>query len=168
VVVATKTTGLEALLRDRIALVVAHRLSTIVHADKICVILNGGIAAQGRHEELLQTSPLYASLYQRRFLPGEAEAPVEADLVMPVPDSGTPAAIGFARASGIPRTAAVRTVEAFRAAVTDAIRGHELTTIVAKVEARGPATYLTDLTLLENRFQFRRYVQGLAREGPAT
>ena len=36
---------------------------------------------------------------------GEAlalEAPVEADLVMPVPDSGTPAAIGFARASGIP------------------------------------------------------------------
>jgi len=31
-----------------------------------------------------------------------AEAPVEADLVMPIPDSGTPAAIGFARASGIP------------------------------------------------------------------
>jgi amidophosphoribosyltransferase len=31
-----------------------------------------------------------------------AEAPVDADLVMPVPDSGTPAAIGFARASGIP------------------------------------------------------------------
>src|SRR5439155_11606661 len=30
------------------------------------------------------------------------EAPVEADLVMPAPDSGTPAAIGFARASGIP------------------------------------------------------------------
>jgi ATP-binding cassette subfamily B protein len=70
--------AMERLLRDRIALVVAHRLSTIVHADKICVILNGGIAAQGRHEELLQTSPLYASLYQRRFLPGEAEAPLEA------------------------------------------------------------------------------------------
>src|SRR5205814_10607608 len=49
--------ALERLLRDRIALVVAHRLSTIVHADKICVILDGGIAAQGRHEELLQTSP---------------------------------------------------------------------------------------------------------------
>jgi ATP-binding cassette subfamily B protein len=70
--------ALERLLRDRISLVVAHRLSTIVHADKICVILKGGIAAQGRHEELLQTSPLYASLYQRRFLPGEAEAPVDA------------------------------------------------------------------------------------------
>src|SRR5204862_131063 len=32
------------------------------------------------------------------------ESPVEADLVMPIPDSGTPAAIGFARASGIPYT----------------------------------------------------------------
>jgi ABC-type multidrug transport system fused ATPase/permease subunit len=70
--------AMERLLQDRIALVVAHRLSTIVRADKICVILNGGIAAQGRHEELLETSPLYASLYQRRFLPGEAEAPAEA------------------------------------------------------------------------------------------
>jgi len=58
--------------------VVADGLSTVVRADKICVILNGGIAAQGRHEELLQTSPLFASLYQCRFLPGEAEAPVEA------------------------------------------------------------------------------------------
>lgn len=70
--------AMQRLLRDRIAFVVAHRLSTIVHADKICVILNGGIAAQGRHEELLETSPLYASLYRRRFLPGEAEAPAEA------------------------------------------------------------------------------------------
>jgi ABC-type multidrug transport system fused ATPase/permease subunit len=69
--------ALERLLRDRISLVVAHRLSTIVHADEICVIMNGGIVAQGRHEELLQSSPLYASLYQRRFLPGEAEAPTE-------------------------------------------------------------------------------------------
>jgi ABC-type multidrug transport system fused ATPase/permease subunit len=67
---------LERLLRDRISLVVAH--PTIVHADKICVILKGAIAAQGRHEELRGTSPLYASLYQRRFLPGEAEAPVDA------------------------------------------------------------------------------------------
>src|SRR5918999_1932647 len=44
-------------------------------------------------------------VYAARVRMGEAlarEAPVEADLVMPVPDSGTPAAIGFARASGIP------------------------------------------------------------------
>jgi amidophosphoribosyltransferase len=44
-------------------------------------------------------------IHTARVRMGEAlarEAPVEADLVMPVPDSGTPAAIGFARASGIP------------------------------------------------------------------
>jgi amidophosphoribosyltransferase len=44
-------------------------------------------------------------VYSARVRMGEAlarEAPAEADLVMPVPDSGTPAAIGFARASGIP------------------------------------------------------------------
>lgn len=44
-------------------------------------------------------------VHQARVRMGEtlaAEAPAEADLVMPVPDSGTPAAIGFARASGIP------------------------------------------------------------------
>jgi hypothetical protein len=56
-----------------------------VHADKICVILNGGIAAQGRHEELLERSPLYASLYQRRFLPGEAEAPATTLLLTDLP-----------------------------------------------------------------------------------
>src|SRR3954451_12504348 len=44
-------------------------------------------------------------IYGSRVNMGErlaAEAPVEADLVMPIPDSGTPAAIGFARAAGIP------------------------------------------------------------------
>jgi amidophosphoribosyltransferase len=44
-------------------------------------------------------------VHTARVRMGEAlaqEAPIEADLVMPVPDSGTPAAIGFARASGIP------------------------------------------------------------------
>jgi sulfopyruvate decarboxylase subunit beta len=37
----------------------------------------------------------------------------------------------------------------------------ELTTIVAKVEANGPAAYVTDLSLLENRFQFRRHIRSL-------
>jgi amidophosphoribosyltransferase len=46
-----------------------------------------------------------AEVHSARVRMGErlaAEAPVEADLVMPIPDSGTPAAIGFAKASGIP------------------------------------------------------------------
>ncbi len=70
---------------------------------------------------------------------------------------------GLARASGIPRTATVRNVEAFRSAVSEALRGRELATIIAKVEASGPASYVTGLTLLENRFQFQRYIQSLQR-----
>ena len=70
---------------------------------------------------------------------------------------------GIARASGISRVATVRSCENFEAAVTEAVRGSELTTIIAKVEAAGPAGYVTDLALLENRFQFRRHIQSLRR-----
>jgi sulfopyruvate decarboxylase subunit beta len=72
---------------------------------------------------------------------------------------------GIARASGIANTATVRSVEDFQSAVTPAIRGSGLATIIAKVEATGPSAYVTDLGLLENRFQFARHVQSL-RRGP--
>ncbi|HEV2490079.1 MAG TPA: thiamine pyrophosphate-dependent enzyme [Candidatus Acidoferrales bacterium] len=68
---------------------------------------------------------------------------------------------GIARASGIKKAMTVRSVEEFKSAVDAAIRGNELTTIVAKVEAAGPAKYVTDLALLENRFQFSRHVRSL-------
>jgi len=55
----------------------------------------------------------------------------------------------------------VRSVESFKTAVTDAVKANELTTIIAKVEAKGPVAYVTDLSLLENRFQFRRHIQSL-------
>jgi sulfopyruvate decarboxylase subunit beta len=42
----------------------------------------------------------------------------------------------------------------------------ELSCIVAKVEAVGPKGYVTDLALLENRFQFKRHVEGLLSEIP--
>jgi sulfopyruvate decarboxylase subunit beta len=70
---------------------------------------------------------------------------------------------GIARAAGIPRVSTVGSVESFKTAVTDAIHGDQLTAIIAKVEAKGPAAYVTDLALLENRFQFRRYIQSLKR-----
>jgi len=66
----------------------------------------------------------------------------------------------IARAAGIPRTSTVDTCEGFQRAFLDALRGNELTTIVAKVEAKGPAAFVTDLGLLENRFQFQRFVRG--------
>src|SRR5262250_2661317 len=70
---------------------------------------------------------------------------------------------GVARAAGIPRVLTVRSSESFKAAVTGAVHGNELTTIIAKVEAKGPAAYVTDLSLLENRFQFCRHIQSLKR-----
>ena len=67
-----------------------------------------------------------------------------------------------AAASGIPRTATVRTLEDFRKAFDDALAAKDLTSIVAKVEAVGPSGYVTDLSLLENRYQFQRYLRDSA------
>ena len=64
----------------------------------------------------------------------------------------------IAKAAGVARTATVTTIEAFTRALDDALAAGELTTIVAKVEAVGPSTFVTDLALLENRFQFQRYL----------
>jgi sulfopyruvate decarboxylase subunit beta len=63
-----------------------------------------------------------------------------------------------ARAAGIARTRTVRTCEQFVAAFEEAMGLEELSCIVAKVEAVGPKGYVTDLALLENRFQFAREV----------
>ncbi len=68
---------------------------------------------------------------------------------------------GIARAAGIPMVLTVRTVEDFKSTVKNALDGEQLATIVAKVEATGPSGYVTDISLLENRFQFRRYIQSL-------
>jgi sulfopyruvate decarboxylase subunit beta len=66
---------------------------------------------------------------------------------------------GIAMASGIPHSSTVDTIDAFTHAFDDALARRDLTTLVAKVEAIGPAAYVTDLSLLENRFQFQRYLR---------
>lgn len=60
--------ALERLMEDRTAIIIAHRLSTIRHADKICVVFDGRIVAQGRHEELIEVSGLYRELYEKQFM----------------------------------------------------------------------------------------------------
>ncbi|MDQ3517118.1 MAG: thiamine pyrophosphate-dependent enzyme [Gemmatimonadota bacterium] len=67
----------------------------------------------------------------------------------------------IALGAGIQRSATVRTLDEFRAAFADALAANDLTTIVAKVEALGPSGYVTDLSLLENRYQFQRYMKNL-------
>lgn len=55
------------LMQGRTTLVIAHRLSTIVDADKIYFIENGTISGAGTHQELLQTTPLYAQYVHDQF-----------------------------------------------------------------------------------------------------
>jgi sulfopyruvate decarboxylase subunit beta len=69
---------------------------------------------------------------------------------------------GMARAAGIPRASTVSALDDFRTAFQQALAGDELTTIVAKVEAVGPSGYVTDLSLLENRYQFARHLKTLS------
>jgi sulfopyruvate decarboxylase subunit beta len=68
---------------------------------------------------------------------------------------------GMASAAGVPNAVTVRTLDAFTDSFTTALEANDLTTIVAKVEAKGPPLYLTDLPMLENRFQFQRHLRGL-------
>src|SRR5438105_484859 len=64
----------------------------------------------------------------------------------------------IAAAAGVPRTAMMTILDDFTRAFDEALAANDLTTIVAKVEAVGPATFVTDLSLLENRFEFQRYL----------
>ncbi len=63
--------ALENLMENRTSIVIAHRLSTVLHADRILVVEKGRIVGQGRHEELLATCPLYAKLYDMQFGHGQ-------------------------------------------------------------------------------------------------
>ena len=66
---------------------------------------------------------------------------------------------GIAAAAGVPRTATARALGEFTRAFDEALAADELTTIVAKVEAVGPSAYVTGLSLLENRFEFQKYLK---------
>ena len=59
--------ALETLMTGRTTLVIAHRLSTVEHADRIVVLSHGRIAEIGNHAELLAANGVYASLYRLQF-----------------------------------------------------------------------------------------------------
>jgi subfamily B ATP-binding cassette protein MsbA len=60
--------ALERLMRDRTVLVIAHRLSTVQHADRIVVLEKGRIVATGTHDQLLDQHGLYRRLYDLQFV----------------------------------------------------------------------------------------------------
>ena len=65
--------ALEALERGRTSLVIAHRLATVQHADRIVVMDRGAIVAQGAHADLMKQGGLYANLAALQFLDSETK-----------------------------------------------------------------------------------------------
>jgi ATP-binding cassette, subfamily B, bacterial MsbA len=61
--------ALSHLMKGRTTLVIAHRLTTIEHADRVVVLADGQILEQGTHSELLQLNGLYARLHSQNFTP---------------------------------------------------------------------------------------------------
>ncbi|MNM36093.1 Lipid A export ATP-binding/permease protein MsbA [compost metagenome] len=62
--------ALPSLMAGRTTLVIAHRLATVQHADRIAVIDKGRLVAVGTHRQLIEQSPLYARLASLQFSPG--------------------------------------------------------------------------------------------------
>ncbi len=60
--------AIDTVLKERTSLVVAHRLSTVVKADKILVLQNGEIIEMGTHKELLKQKGYYFDLYRNQFM----------------------------------------------------------------------------------------------------
>lgn len=59
--------ALQKLMADRTTLVIAHRLSTVEHADRIVVLTQGWVTESGTHRELMTRNGVYAGLYRNQF-----------------------------------------------------------------------------------------------------
>ena len=84
--------GLETVMRDRTAIVIAHRLSTVKHADRIVVMDHGQIIEEGTHDGLMAQGGHYAELYDTYFRHQSSDyVPWESEV-----DLRTPLAVGAA------------------------------------------------------------------------
>src|SRR5437773_1956583 len=64
--------AIDRVIEGTTSIVIAHRLSTVLHADKIVVVNRGTVEAVGTHAELLTTNEIYARLYRLQFAEVEA------------------------------------------------------------------------------------------------
>ncbi|MDT8897431.1 ABC transporter ATP-binding protein [Thermanaerothrix sp. 4228-RoL] len=71
-------TALQQLMKGRTSFVIAQRISTVMNADLILVLDRGQIVAQGRHEDLLEESEIYAEIYSSQLLDDEAQFTADA------------------------------------------------------------------------------------------
>jgi len=62
-------------MKGRTSFVIAQRISTVLNADQILVLDRGKIVARGTHEELLETSELYAEIYSSQLVDDAAPEP---------------------------------------------------------------------------------------------
>ncbi len=68
--------ALDKLMKGRTSFVIAQRISTVMNADQILVLDKGQIVAQGKHEELIEQSPIYAEIYHSQLV-GDVELDAE-------------------------------------------------------------------------------------------
>ncbi len=76
--------ALDELMKGRTSFVIAQRISTVLNADQILVLDQGKIAASGTHEELLETSELYAEIYHSQLV---EDTELDADTEVAIPAS---------------------------------------------------------------------------------
>jgi ATP-binding cassette subfamily B protein len=74
--------ALDRLMQGRTSFVIAQRISTVLNADQILVLDKGRIVARGNHEELLETSEIYAEIYSSQLVEDAAPEP-EAAVMTP-------------------------------------------------------------------------------------
>lgn len=81
--------ALDKLMKGRTSFVIAQRISTVLDADQILVLERGEIAARGRHEDLIETSPIYAEIYHSQLVddtsPEDVEMEIEIDVEVEQP-----------------------------------------------------------------------------------
>ena len=138
--------GLASSMGLGIALAQPHRTVVVFDGDGSLLMNLGGLTTLARY----QPGNLVHVVFDNESLLSVGGFPTATS-------TGTDLA-AIAAAAGVPRTATVRTLDAFVAAFDEALAAGVLTTMVAKVQAVGPSAFVTDLSLLENRFQFQRYL----------
>ncbi|MEI2422341.1 ABC transporter ATP-binding protein, partial [Arthrospira platensis SPKY2] len=60
--------ALDRLMEGRTSFVIAQRISTVLNADQILVLEKGELVSQGKHRDLLESSPAYAAIYRSQLV----------------------------------------------------------------------------------------------------